>query len=87
MFDDLTWSKLSQEEKIHLLDKDYPSQIRILYDMDEIPEKLLKVVTSNTESDLLNPLDKDDAIRRQVHHIQVNYPLFVQQNNYFIFSY
>ncbi len=46
IFDDIDWKNISREEKIHLLDKDYESDIRVLYGTID----LVKVVTSNNAS-------------------------------------
>jgi hypothetical protein len=70
IFDDIDWSKITREEKIHLIDKDYVSAIRVLYGCINLDPTLIKVITSNKSSDLINFWDLDEAIVRRIKHIQ-----------------
>lgn len=80
ILDDLDWKDISREEKIHLLDKDYESIIRVLYGTVSLSPDLIKVVTSNNPSDLINLWDNNDAISRRITHVDVQSPMFVQNN-------
>ncbi len=82
ILDDLNWSDIPRETKIHLLDKDFNSNIRVLYSVVDLPAAIIKVVTSNNAHDLLNTFDVDKAIERRIIHINVDKPMYsVQQNN------
>jgi hypothetical protein len=80
IFDDIAWSKFSREDKIHLLDKERTADIRVLYDVIKLPSEVLKVVTSNDPSDLINIFDTDKAILRRIKHIHLEKPLFNIEN-------
>jgi hypothetical protein len=44
ILDYLDWSDISRKTKIHLIDKEYPSYIRILYGVIKVSGDLIKVV-------------------------------------------
>lgn len=85
ILDDLDWSSIPRETKIHLLDKEYPSDIRVFYGVAKLGDDLIKVGISNNPKDLLNLWSKnDDAIERRICHVNVNAPMYYVQNNIFI---
>jgi hypothetical protein len=85
IFDDLDWNNISRETKIHLLDKEFDSQIRILYAVVDLPSKIIKVITSNNPHDLLRTFEADKAIERRIVHVNIDEPIYsLQQNNIFI---
>lgn len=81
ILDDLNWSRISRETKIHLLYKEYNSQIRILYYVVNLPPGIIKVVTSNKSTDLLSMFDDDKSIQRRLVHVHVDLPMYVQNNS------
>ncbi len=80
IFDDINWSEISREQKIHLLDKDRSSDIRVLHDTPHIPSDLIKVVTSNNPNELISLFEKDVAIDRRIKHVLLKSPLFTVNN-------
>lgn len=84
IMDDINWNSIPCETKIHLLDKDFNSQIRVLYSVVDLPPNLIKVITSNNKLDLLNMWCVDEAISRRLSHVEVTTPMFVQQNKFYI---
>ena len=80
ILDDIDWSNISREEKIHLIDKNQISQIRVLYNVINQHPDIIKVVTSNSVSDLLSFFDQNSAISRRLKHIDLKRPMFIVQN-------
>lgn len=81
IFDDINWSVIPREVKIHLLDKNRTSNIKIIYQSVKLPSTLVKAVTSNNPQDLLSFWDNDDAITRRIRHVHLEQPLFNQINH------
>lgn len=79
IFDDLDWSNISRETKIHLFDKDRLSNIKIIYQSVSLKPDVIKAIISNRSYDLLG--DKDEAISRRLRHVRVTKPIFNQINN------
>lgn len=84
IFDDINWSKIEREDKIHLLEKVREVDIKIIYQVIRIPADLTKVVISNNPKDLLDLWDEDKAINRRIKHIHLDKPLFKQEANIII---
>jgi hypothetical protein len=85
IFDDIEWSSIPRETKIHLIDKEYVSDIRILYGVAKLSDNLIKVVISNNSQDLVSLWSKnDDAIARRLVHVNVDDPMYSDQKNIFI---
>jgi hypothetical protein len=80
IFDDIDWSNISRETKIHLLDKNRPANIKIIYQSVKIPSSIVKAVISNNPGDLINIFDKDEAIDRRISHVEISKPIFTQVN-------
>jgi hypothetical protein len=84
IFDDIEWSSIPRETKIHLIDKEYVSDIRILYGVAKLSDNLIKVVISNNSQDLVSLWSKnDDAIARRLVHVNVDDPMYSDQKNIF----
>lgn len=76
IFDDIKWSEISRETKIHLFDKNRPSAIKILYQVVDLGSDIIKVVISNNPNDLISLWDEDKAISRRISHVPIEKPLF-----------
>lgn len=77
LFDDPDFSKFTREQKIHLLDNENPSDIRILFDSIRIPSGITKIITANN---LKNIIDLNiEELNRRVYHVNLgNNILFIQ---------
>lgn len=82
ILDDIDWSKLSTDEKIHIFDKDRAYDIRVLYDTVSLDPRLVKVVTSNSTDGILDRYsDPSGAIARRIKHVYVDKPMFIYVDN------
>ncbi len=80
IFDDVDWSNISREVKIHLLDKNRTANVKIIYQTVKVPSSLVKAVASNNAEDLISIFDRDKAIERRIKHVHINQPIFNQIN-------
>jgi hypothetical protein len=78
VFDDVDVSKLSREEKIHITDLEYDSDMRVLYGVRTIRKGTPRVFTLNYLSKLVK--DETEILRRIV-KVLVDKPVFINNLN------
>lgn len=64
IFDDMSFNHHPRTSQIHLVDTEQPRSIHIRYTVANIPEKTLKIFTTNIETDVVDT--GDSAIKRRV---------------------
>lgn len=80
IFNDIDWSIIPHETKIHLFDKNRSSKVKIIYQYIEVPSSPVIAVISNKKEDLLSIFDEDKAIKRRIRHVEISKPMFTQNN-------
>lgn len=80
IFDDMHWDNIPRETKLRLLEKNRPSNIKIIYQTVKLTPDLVKAVISNNPNDLINLWNTDKAIDRRISHIEISKPIFNQYN-------
>lgn len=78
ILDDLNWKKVDREVKIELLEKARDSNIKIIYQVVDLPADLIKVVIYNNPQNLKDYWDVDPAVNRRIFHVHLDKPLYNQ---------
>lgn len=77
IFDDLDVTDMSREQIIHLFDNEEKSEIRILYQVINIPAGTVKIFTTNTPSAFhIN----DPAVRRRMMSVEIRDPMYLLED-------
>lgn len=71
LFDDISLSKKTREEKMHILDLENTSQLRILYATADIPSGTLRAFTTNKLENVIG-FETPEEIKRRVHLVNID---------------
>lgn len=76
LFDDISLSKKTREEKIHILDLENTSQLRILYAITDTPSGTPRVFITNKLEDIIG-VTAPKEIKRRVYLVNVDKSLII----------
>ena len=74
IFDDLDTKDISREQMIHLIDRENPSDIRVLYGIVVITKEVIKIFTTNDLNSLLYFRDK--SLTRRTKTVEIKNCLY-----------